>query len=286
MKLIFSRKGFDSSLGKVPSPILPDGRMIFLPIPSRNANSNIRYQELTVDEFNLGDMVHDLTKGRISSGDRVHLDPDLNATYLERKLGWRPLFGQAGAAQGHLLNQNVKPGDIFIFFGWFQESQFVDNVLMYKRESPGIHTIFGWLQIDETIPARCYGRVPDWAAYHPHFQRARPYPNDTVYVSTKQLALPHTGTTSLPGAGTFRRFSSKLQLTKPRCSRSIWQLPGWCYPRDGRVPLTYHPNPHHWQRQDGKVTLQTVGRGQEFVMDTVHYPEALPWLNDLLRAAL
>jgi hypothetical protein len=285
MKLIFSRKGFDSSIGKVPSPILPDRRMIFLPIPARNANSNIRYRELTMDEFNLGDMVHTLTKGRIAHGDRVHLDPDLNPAYLERKPGWRPLFGQAGAAQGHLLNQNVGPGDIFLFFGWFQKTQFAHDRLIYNRESQGVHAIFGWLQIEETISASRYGRAPQWAAYHPHFQRAKPYPNDTVYVSTKLLTLPHTGKTSLPGAGIFRRFSNKLQLTKPRHSRSIWQLPGWCYPRNGRMPLTYHPNPSRWQRQNGQVTLQTAGRGQEFVMDTIHYPEALHWLQDLLRAA-
>ena len=35
MKLVLSRKGFDSSAGGIPSPILPDGRLISLPIPSR-----------------------------------------------------------------------------------------------------------------------------------------------------------------------------------------------------------------------------------------------------------
>ena len=34
MRLIFSRKGFDSQYGEVPSPILPNGQMISLPIPS------------------------------------------------------------------------------------------------------------------------------------------------------------------------------------------------------------------------------------------------------------
>jgi hypothetical protein len=284
MKLIFSRKGFDSSLGKVPSPILPDGRMIFLPIPARNANSHISYAELRTDEFNLGTVVRDLTNGRILPGHSVHLDPDLNPAYRQRKPGWRPLFGQAGAAQGHLLNQDVKPGDIFIFFGWFQESQFVDNVLAYRRDSPGIHAIFGWLQIAEKIPASYYGRVPDWAAYHPHFQRAKPYANDTVYVSTKYLNLPHTGRTALPGAGVFRHFSSKLRLTKDQCKRSIWQLPAWFYPRKGKIPLTYHSNRDRWHREEGSVTLKTVGRGQEFVMNSAHYPEALPWLHDLLQA--
>lgn len=35
MKLILSRKGFDTHNGGGPSPILPDGRMLSLPIPER-----------------------------------------------------------------------------------------------------------------------------------------------------------------------------------------------------------------------------------------------------------
>ncbi|WP_121240714.1 hypothetical protein [Sulfurisoma sediminicola] len=38
MKLILSRKGFDSAAGGIASPILPDGRMISLPIPSQADN--------------------------------------------------------------------------------------------------------------------------------------------------------------------------------------------------------------------------------------------------------
>ena len=34
MKVIISRKGFDSGYGGMPSPILPDGTMISMPIPS------------------------------------------------------------------------------------------------------------------------------------------------------------------------------------------------------------------------------------------------------------
>jgi len=34
MKIILSRKGFDSEAGGYPSPILPDGTMLSLPIPS------------------------------------------------------------------------------------------------------------------------------------------------------------------------------------------------------------------------------------------------------------
>ena len=34
MKVILSRKGFDSSNGGCPSPILPDGTLLSLPIPT------------------------------------------------------------------------------------------------------------------------------------------------------------------------------------------------------------------------------------------------------------
>ena len=36
MKIILSRKGFDSGYGGCPNPILPDGTLLSLPIPSRN----------------------------------------------------------------------------------------------------------------------------------------------------------------------------------------------------------------------------------------------------------
>ena len=39
MKIILSRKGFDSSNGGCPSPILPDGTLLSMPIPSNDAES-------------------------------------------------------------------------------------------------------------------------------------------------------------------------------------------------------------------------------------------------------
>ncbi|CAI8922445.1 hypothetical protein EMIT0158MI4_310005 [Burkholderia ambifaria] len=35
--------------------------------------------------------------------------------------GWRPALGQTGAAQGHLSNNGVGAGDVFLFFGWFRQ---------------------------------------------------------------------------------------------------------------------------------------------------------------------
>ncbi len=59
MRLILSRKGFDSSSGGCSSPIFPDGSMIALPIPDKR--SPIQYQDLTWRGRNLGDVVAQLT---------------------------------------------------------------------------------------------------------------------------------------------------------------------------------------------------------------------------------
>ena len=53
MKIILSRKGFDSQYGGYPSPVLPDGRMISLPISyfgDKIEYNNIEYNNLRVDK--------------------------------------------------------------------------------------------------------------------------------------------------------------------------------------------------------------------------------------------
>jgi putative DNA base modification enzyme with NMAD domain len=91
MKLILSRKGFDSGDGGVASPILPDGRMISLPVTY--SHSRLKYSGVRWDGGDLGAIVRQLTKGRIKPSRGAHLDPDLRRDALKRKPGWRQLFG-------------------------------------------------------------------------------------------------------------------------------------------------------------------------------------------------
>ena len=51
----------------------------------------------------------------------------------------------------------------------------------------------------------------------------------------------------------------------------------------GRTPLTYHPDATRWQHNDDYACLQSVGRGQEFVLDLEEYPEARGWIAGLVR---
>ena len=120
MKIILSRKGFDSASGGVPSPIFPVGKMLSLPIPDED--SHIRYHDIQWNKENIGSIVSDLTKGKIRAHDGAHLDPDLNRGSIPHHKKWKPILGQISSAQGHLRNQNIQPGDLFLFFGLFREA--------------------------------------------------------------------------------------------------------------------------------------------------------------------
>ncbi len=49
LKVILSRKGFDSSYGGCPSPILPDGTLLSLPIPDMNFSRDLRSEKERLD---------------------------------------------------------------------------------------------------------------------------------------------------------------------------------------------------------------------------------------------
>lgn len=90
---------------------------------------------------------------------------------------------------------------------------------------------------------------------------------------------------NLPGAGIFPCYHPALRLTEvePYLSRGSWRLPAWMYPGERRSALTYHADPKRWEMYEGYTQLKSVGRGQEFVLDCDEYPEAVGWLENVLR---
>ncbi len=283
MKIILSRKGFDSSAGGSASPILPGGAMVSMPIP--DPQSPIRYGEIRQSGHDLGRLAEQLTNGRVGRGDGAHLDPDLAAEALPRRPGWRPLFGQAGAAQGHLRNQGVGSGDLFLFFGWYREVERVGGVYRFRREAPDLHVLFGWFQIESALdlaaglPAR-----EDWRRDHPHCHGRRGV-NNVLYTATRQLRLPgYAG--AVAGAGLFGRYAPRLCLTAPGGPRGRWRAPGWLHPAGRASTLTYHRNPDRWRRVEGGTELHCAARGQDFVLDCDDYPEAVGWAWALCASAV
>ncbi len=283
MKLILSRKGFDASFGACASPILPDGRLSSLPIPHVFVRPPASAGQPTFGDISrnppISVLAHDLTRRQVTPIDRgipVHLDPDLQESDLVRMPGWRPLFGQCGPAQKHLSNHSIGPGDLFLFFGWFREVELREGRYAFCRTAPDLHVLFGWLRVGEVLSASS-DTLPRWAQTHPHavadFGR-----ENTIYLAALAGGRPD--------AGIFPLLRESLVLTAPgSLQRSRWRLPAWFHPEGRKSTLSYHARSDRWDRDEDHAYLSTVGRGQEFVLDTAHYPEALSWSKQLVVTA-
>ena len=205
VKIVFSRKGFDSAAGGVPSPIVR-GRPTSIPIPARDRS------ETTYGDLGLGDVVERITGGRHVGASLCHDDPMFEQG--------RCAFGQTGAAQGHLANNSVGVGDVFLFFGLFAGPEGRDPH----------HRIFGHLEVAEmTMP----GAVPARSSQPRGFPRRHPHTigtwnaNNTIYTGPGRTAA-----TAAPG----------LRLSWPTGPAGRWTVPSWL--RD--TGLTYHGNPARW----------------------------------------
>ncbi|MGA7675284.1 MAG: hypothetical protein WCA78_09600 [Rhizomicrobium sp.] len=270
MRVVFSRKGFDSAAGGCPSPII-EGKPTTIPIPTVMPTP-MRYQDLKGE---YGRLVEDLTNRRIKRTTRCHVDPDINQNVLGRLPGWRGAFGQTGAAQSHLNNQGVVQGDLFLFWGLFQCAA---KGRRWKFNGPKQHRIFGWLQIGQIFHVGADGRSVlrhhTWLRDHPHTSNGWSHLN-TIYVAADQLTL-NGRKTGVPGWG---MFSKGFRLSEENSLVSNWQVPNWLNPARGGVGMSYHP----LDRWSGKGTVRSAARGQEFVADTTGRRDALEWLEVLFH---
>lgn len=236
MKVVFSRKGFDSVAGGCPSPIIA-GRPLSMPIPAP-------FRTPTPTKFGdlnglYGELVTDLTGGKLTAQSWCHLDPDITPNVLPRLFGWRGALGQTAAAQGHLRNQRIQSGDLFIFWGLFRTVDYQDR---WKFVGKPEHRIWGWLQIGEIIDLGVDGshaarRYP-WLSDHPH---ARPgwdaFNVNVLYVAADELRLGGRPT-SQPGYGVL---NTGHCLSAPRHAISTWAVPQWLHPLQGGSGMTWHP---------------------------------------------
>ena len=282
-KLILSRKGFDSANGGCASPIFENDTMFSLPIP--DDRSEVAYRDLRHGGMSIGEVVTDLTRNRIGPEHRAHLDPDINREAYPRLEGWRPLFGQDLSAQGHLRNQGVGTGDVFLFFGLYQQVVKTSGHWRFDGDAPPQHVLWGWLQVEDvhSVDSNTKGKLP-WAAHFPHLSEKYESLNNTLYVSSDGLDLGDGPIAA--GAGVFPRFDEHLALTEPGKSVSSWRLPRWFYPdpSKGKKMLSWHgDNLNRWGKDENYAYLQSVARGQEFVLDLANYPEATGWLTGLVR---
>lgn len=275
LRIILSRKGFDSQWGGYASPILPDGRLISLPIPDRD--SAVHYTDLLLPPFGsyldvmrgLKETIRHGSDRRIpGAGDVCHLDPDIRAEVLPRHASWRPVFGQTGAAQKHLAHHDIGPDDLFLFFGWFRVTRLkTGRVAFDHSDREGRHIIYGYLQIGEVVPLGPGVPAPDWIGLHPHGSESRRMSKtNTLYIARQTLSWDHTR----PGAGVFA-FDESLVLTRDGFSRSRWALPESLR----GIGLTFHTL-QSWRND----CFQSAAIGQEFIFDD--HPAAEMWAREII----
>lgn len=312
MRLILSRKGLDSAWGGVPSPILSDGRLVSVPIPEPEGpidpggGRGCGYRDILVDESTtFADLLDRLgvralrypTRGGVArlppAAAGAHLDPDVRRGARPRPPGWRPLFGQTGAAQGHLARRGVGAGDLFLFFGWFRHVVADGGSLSFT--GPDLHVLWGWLEVAEVVAVDDDTDLP-WADGHPHLagrDRPRYARGNTLYLARRRLRRHPT----LPGAGTFPTYRDALRLTavseRERAQargrsdiaavgatrRSRWSLPAALHPSRTAAPMSGNP-PGRWRLDGDRALLDAAPRGQEFVVDTT--PAIRAWVDGLL----
>jgi hypothetical protein len=243
VKVVLSRKGFDSQYGRIPSPILPDGTLLSLPIPT--SESGCRFADLTHGELSYSRLIVELGGDPHTADGCCHLDPDLRPG---RAPGWVPAFGQTGAAQTHLGNQGVGVGDLFLFFGRFRQTEYApDGRLRYVRTAPAQHIVFGYLQIGEIVHG---DRIRDYP-WHPHAENPAPLPNNTLY-----LASARADGTDGPGSGVLDYREDRV-LTATGLAQSRWRLLDWMR----SAPISYHSPA---SIRDGY--FPSAAKGQEFVI--------------------
>ena len=131
MRIILSRKGFDSANGEQPNPILPDGTLLSLPIPDKRGNNS--FSSLYWNGMSYYNIIHSLKPNtKLKAENMCHLDPDLREEVKDRKLGWKPAFGQSDTALSHLRKNHVSIGDLFLFFGWFRATEIKNGNFVYQ----------------------------------------------------------------------------------------------------------------------------------------------------------
>lgn len=189
MKIVLSRKGFDTTSGGAPSPII-EGAPFSLPIPTGKYPSVSTYGAL-----GLGDLVSK-ANSKWTAGTLCHEDP----MFWDDKCA----FGQTSAAQSHLAKHEVGVGDVFLFFGLFAELGPNDRH----------HRIFGYLRVEKVQKVGCHpsgDEVGGTPRKHPH-TIGRWDAKNTIYLGPGRKA---------------KKADAALRLTKLGGPLLHWRVPNW-----------------------------------------------------------
>jgi hypothetical protein len=60
-------------------------------------------------------------------------------------------------------------------------------------------------------------------------------------------------------------------------------LPKWFYPTPEKPALSSHEKIERWCIEENSCLVQSVARGQEFILDVTRFPEATDWAVNIIR---
>ena len=226
MKIILSRKGFDSSTGKITSPIFDNGDMLSYPIPENISKGVIR-EEFSMLQYNgldLAELLNQFGYGE-EKNQICHIDPDLVEKRRKNEVNnWKAIFGQCGPAASYLNNTvKVKVGDIFLFFGNFHHVTKQEDGTYNKVKRTGdfyrdndLQVIWGYLQVGKIVTNREEQGEYGW---HPHSKThyTHEVSNNTMYIASKTLSF----NSNMDGYGILK-FRKDRVLTKEKYTKANW----------------------------------------------------------------
>ncbi len=267
MKIILSRKGFDSANGGKPSPIMPDGTLLSMPIPSEDDKDV--YEDFSWNGMKYSELLKMLNpRGNYQ---HCHIDPDIRENCRTNPIpGWKPAFGQINAAQGVLANAGVDVGDIFLFFGWFRRVEEYKYGFRYARKKDrdfygyaDLQVIYGYLQVGEILLGKEAMREYPW---HPHSAyTGNGGTSNALYLPSEKLSL----NPDKKGYGTLN-FREDRVLTMKGKSRATWN------PYSFLMPENVYGDRHNSTDQG----LYYAGIWQELVIN--ESSELLNWTRAVL----
>ncbi|MCL2331250.1 MAG: hypothetical protein FWC61_01765 [Proteobacteria bacterium] len=257
-KIILSRKGFDSSAGGMPNPILPDGTLLSLPIPDKNSErkfSDIFYNGKTYEQI-----IKELNPA--FDIEFCHLDPDIRNDCINNcPVDWMPAFGQRAAALSHLKKFNVSVGDLFVFFGWFRQTELKNGKLAFVGSDK--HIIYGFMEVGDMIKGTA--DIAQTCPWHPHSKGD--VPNNLFSTDDNNwLFIPKDRR-----YGTLK-YADKRVLTKNGMSRSKWDLPNFF--KNAEFSSVCSPG---WKDD----YFQKTGQWQELVISNPS-KEIIDWFENII----
>lgn len=305
MKIILSRKGFDSSAGKIPSAIIGT-KLISFPIPNEKDDKDSydglkftddsreveeKYSKIIIDLYNKkSDENIEYKNKYLGEEKHCHVDPDIRENVRKKIIkNWEPIFGQSGSSATYLIDDNpqmingnlkVEIGDIFLFFGNYREVEFDFNKdkYKYKRGSKEQQLIWGWLVVDDIID----NPTGDKYEWHPHT-----YDDNTKYKEKNILfkaakEIVNIGEFKIPGFGVFDYKNEERILTAPKEINPNNSKALWKYNKIYDVENTKHDERKN-SSSNPKESIYYAGQWQELILNNFDSNKTIEWLRKIFK---